>query len=78
MNCAKISYIKWEMFLHFGFCMRKSQIYNQWNRALKNVDNCMNNNIYSYLEISDFQSSNLYLNGVHFFNATVKYTSVAA
>ena len=32
-------------------------------RAFKNVNNCLNTNIYSYLETSDGQSSN----GVHFF-----------
>ena len=33
------------------------------------VSNCLNTNIYSYLEPSVGQSSNLYLNIVHFFNA---------
>ncbi len=38
----------------------------------KNVNNCLNTNIYSYLEISGGQSScNLYLNVVHFFNTSV-------
>jgi hypothetical protein len=40
-------------------------------RALKNVNNCVNTNIYSYLETSGGQSSNLYLNVVYFFNASV-------
>ncbi len=35
--------------------------------ALKNVNNCMNTNIYSYLETSGGQISNPYLNVVHFF-----------
>ncbi len=35
--------------------------------ALKNVNNCLNTNIYSYLETSGSQSSNLYLNIVNFF-----------
>jgi len=35
-------------------------------RNLKNVNNYLNTNIYSYLETSDGQSSNLYLNVVHF------------
>ncbi len=39
--------------------------------ALKIVNNCLNTNIYCYLETSDGQSSNLYLNVVHFFNASV-------
>jgi hypothetical protein len=38
---------------------------------LKNVINCLNTNIYSYLETSGGQSSNLYLNVVHFFNTSV-------
>jgi hypothetical protein len=40
-------------------------------RTLKNVNNCLNTNIYSYLDISGGQGSNLYLNVVHFFNASV-------
>ncbi len=39
--------------------------------TLKNVNNCLNTNIYSYLETSSGQSSNLYLNAVHFFNTSV-------
>jgi hypothetical protein len=46
--------------------------------AFKNVNNCLNNNIYSYLETSGGQNYNLYLNFVHFFNTSVDYTSVAA
>ncbi len=34
--------------------------------ALKNVNNCTNTNIYSYLETSGGQSSNPYLNVDHF------------
>jgi len=39
--------------------------------TLKNVNNNLNNNIYSYLEASGGQSSNTYLNVVHFFNTSV-------
>jgi len=46
-------------------------------RPLQNVNNCLNTNIYSYLETSGGQSSYLYLNVVHFFNTSVS-TSVAA
>ncbi len=46
-------------------------------RTLKNVNNCLNTNIYSYLEASGGQSSNLYLNVVKFFNPSVNQTSVA-
>jgi hypothetical protein len=51
--------------------------YNGTTR-LKNVNNCLNTNIYSYLETSGGQSSNLYLNVVHVFNTSVNYISVAA
>jgi len=34
--------------------------------ALKNVNYCLNANIYSYLETSGGQSPNLYFNVVHF------------
>ncbi len=40
-------------------------------RTLKNVNNYLKTNIYSYLETSGGQSSNLYLNVAHFFNARV-------
>ncbi len=39
--------------------------------ALKYVNNGLNTNIYTYLETSGGQSSNLYLNVVHFFNTSV-------
>jgi hypothetical protein len=38
---------------------------------LKNVSNCLNTNIYSYLETPGGQTSNLYLNVVHIFNTSV-------
>ena len=41
------------------------------HRALKNVNNNLNANIYSYLQTSGGQISNLYLNVVHFFNTSV-------
>ncbi len=39
--------------------------------GFKNVNNCLNSKIYSYFETSSGQSYNLYLNVVHFFNASV-------
>jgi hypothetical protein len=36
--------------------------------SLKNINNCLNTNICSYLETSGALSSKLYLNVVHFFN----------
>ncbi len=38
---------------------------------LKNVNNYLDTKIYSYLETSCGQSSNLYLDVVHFFNTIV-------
>jgi hypothetical protein len=37
----------------------------------KNVKNCLNTNIYSYLETSGGQSYNLSLNVVHFYNTRI-------
>jgi len=39
--------------------------------CFKNVNNCLNTNIYSYLETSNGQSSDLYLKVVRFFNAVL-------
>jgi hypothetical protein len=39
--------------------------------ALKNVNNYLNTNIYSYLDTPGGKSSNLYLNVVHFVNTSV-------
>jgi len=39
--------------------------------AFKNENNCLDTNIYSYLETSGGQSSGPYLNDVHFFNTSV-------
>ncbi len=50
-------------------------LYNGTAR-FKNVNNPVNTNIYSYLETSVGQSSNLCLNAVRFFNTSVNQTSV--
>jgi hypothetical protein len=44
--------------------------------ALKNVDNCLNIQLHSYLEKSGGQCSILYLNFVHFFNTSANKTVV--
>ncbi len=45
----------------------KNPAFNKMEQhALKFVNNCLNTNIYSYLETSGGQSSNQYLNVVHF------------
>ncbi len=43
--------------------------------TFKNVNNCLNTNIYSYLEKSGGQNYNPYLNVDHFFNTRVNSTS---
>ena len=48
----------------------KSNCWYSNNGTFKNVNNCLNTNIYSYLVTSGGQSSNLYLNAVHFFNTS--------
>ncbi len=55
------------------FSNLKQQIFNieMEQHALKNVNNCLITNIYSYSDTSGGQSSNLYLNAVHFFNTSV-------
>ncbi len=46
------------------------KVLEQYNGTLRfiNVNNCLNTNIYSYLETSGGQNSNPYLNVVHFLN----------
>jgi hypothetical protein len=52
--------------------------HSRGTRTLINVSNCLNTNIYSFLETYGGHSSNLYLNVVHIFNTSVNYTPVAA
>jgi hypothetical protein len=50
----------------------KAGVLNSYGtEGFKIVNNCLNSSIYSYLETSGGQSSNLYLNVVHFFNTSV-------
>ncbi len=51
---------------------------NNGTACFTNVSNYLNTNIYSFLETSGGQSSNLSLNVVHFFNTSDNETSVAA
>jgi hypothetical protein len=65
--------------LHFkGLLVYKIAKYLTWveertmeQRTLKNENNCLNTNIYSYLGTSGGQSSNLLLNVANFFNTSV-------
>ncbi len=59
INCVWVSYQK-----------RDEDILME-QHALKSVNNCLITNIYYYLETSGGQSSNAYLNVVHFFNTRV-------
>ncbi len=49
----------------------KEVFYLMEQRTLKNVKNYLNTNIYSFLETSGGQSSNPYLNLVHFLHTSV-------
>ncbi len=60
---------KFDKFSIFPFFFIKS--INLKHLALKGVNNCLNTNIYSYLETSGGQSSNLYLNVVLFSTAVL-------
>jgi hypothetical protein len=46
------------------------QLTSMEQHTLKNVNNCLNTNIYCYLVTSGGQSSNKCLNVVHFFNTS--------
>jgi len=72
---------RWQFDKHFtpvtyrritiSLCSFKTQyggIHGMEEHTLKNVNNCLNTNIYSYLETSGGQSSNPYLNVVHLLN----------
>ncbi len=58
---------------HLSLSVRTSKLgcWQMEQRAFKNVSNCFNTTNCSYLETSGGQSSNPYLNVVHFFNASV-------
>ncbi len=68
----------YSLFLYFLLSYMIQILLIMEQHALKNVNNCLNVNICSYLETSRGQSSNLYLNAVHFFNTSVNQTSVVA
>ncbi len=53
------------------FSVVPSVIYDNGTVRFKNINNCLNTNIYSYLETPGGQISNPYLNVVHFFNTSV-------
>ncbi len=56
--------------IHKGQILQ-NETFLMYQHALKNANNCLNTNIYYYLETSGGQSSNLYLKVFHFFNASV-------
>ncbi len=55
----------------YGVQVNEQMYGSMEEHASKNVNNCLNTNIYSYLETSGGQSSNAYLNVVQFFNTRV-------
>ena len=55
----------------YGVQVNEQMYGSMEQHASKNVNNCLNTNIYSYLETSGGQSSNAYLNVVQFFNTRV-------
>ncbi len=61
----------WALYLFGNMTIHRMEQHN-----LKNVNNYLNTNIYSWLKTSGGQSSNLYLNVVHFLNTSVNSTSV--
>jgi hypothetical protein len=56
---------------HWSVYLTQMSMRAMEQRALKNVNKHLNTNIYTYLETSGGQSSNLYLNAVHFFNTSI-------
>jgi hypothetical protein len=56
---------------HMDFASNPPALLAEWNSGLKNANNCLNTNIFSYLETSGGKNYNLYLNVVHFFNTCV-------
>ncbi len=71
-NLKKHQFFKSNVFVRIANCSYRFKLceHAMEQHALKNVNNFLNTNIYSYLETSGGQSSNLYLNVVHFFNTS--------
>ncbi len=71
----------WVSLCWISLCVKANSIHSLYPKtsysesleqlALENVKNCLNTNIYSYLETSGGQSSYLYTNVIHFFNTSV-------
>jgi hypothetical protein len=64
-------WVKWTGQVIHGTLTRGDRGGTMGQHALKNVNNCLNTNIYSYIETTGGQSSILNLNVVHFFNTSV-------
>jgi hypothetical protein len=54
-----------------GYAPASLALFRMEQRTLKSVNNCLNMNIYFYLETSGGKSYNLYLNVVYFYNTRV-------
>jgi len=62
------------LLLYADIAILKISVFNEWTNGtvlLKTVNNCLNTNIYSFLETLGGNSFNLYLNVAHFFNNSV-------
>jgi hypothetical protein len=55
----------------FSQCGQGNLVWHNGTARFKNLNICLNTNIYSYLETSVSQSLNHYLYVVHFFNTSV-------
>jgi hypothetical protein len=64
------TFIKYPLFTWQQF-VKIRMTYSSRTAPLKNVNNCLNTNIYTYLETSGSQSLDLYLNAAEFFNTSV-------
>ncbi len=65
------SSVQWQFNLN-NWRLQWFEIFQMEQRTLKNVNNHLNINIYSYLETSSGKTSNLYLNVVNFFHTSSK------
>jgi len=76
------SFVIWKFLiqnLQKGVILRtQAWLISMEQHAFKNLNISLNTNIYFYLETSVGQSSNVYINFIHFFHTSVNYTSVAA
>ncbi len=69
MSCASRGHINKTLAIYFGLSI--SIVGSNGKARFKNVNNCLNTNIYSYLEIPGGQNYCLYLNFDNIFNTSI-------